>query len=61
MTNTILPCGCTMQWDDVETTVVFCGQHTLDYIRWDWTDMEFIKMIATSSGKDDRRALAEMQ
>jgi len=61
MADTSLLCGCMMQWDDVETTVVFCGHHTLDYIRWDGTDREFIKMIATPSGKADRRALAVMQ
>jgi hypothetical protein len=61
MADTNLPCGCLMQSDDMETTVVFCGQHTLDYIRWDGTDREFIKIIATPSGKADRRALAKMQ
>jgi len=50
-----------MQWNDVETTVVFWGQHTLDYIRWNGTDREFIRMMATPSGKADRRALAVMQ
>lgn len=61
MADTSLLCGCMMQWDDVETTIVFCGQHTLDYIRWDGTDREFIKIIATPSGKADRRALAVIQ
>lgn len=62
MTSTNLPCGCMMQWDEDETTVVFCGRHTLDYVRWEGTDREFIKMIATPrTGKAGRRPLAEMQ
>lgn len=52
-----------MKWDEDETTVVFCGLHTLDYIRWGGTDRDFIKRIATPKGKGrtDRRVLAEMQ
>jgi hypothetical protein len=62
MTYTNLPCGCMTQWDEDETKVVFCNQHTIDYVRWEGTDREFIKMIATPrSGKAESRSLAEMQ
>ncbi|MGI0049327.1 MAG: hypothetical protein ACREAW_07280 [Nitrososphaera sp.] len=62
MTYTNLPCGCMMQWDDDETTVVFCDRHTVDYVRWEGTDREFIKMIATPrSGKARTKSLAGMQ
>ena len=51
-----------MRWDEDETTVVFCGRHTLDYVRWEGTDRDFIKMIATPrSDKAGKSALAEMQ
>jgi hypothetical protein len=44
-----------MQWNEDGTTVVFCNRHTIDYIRWEGTDREFIKMIATPrSGKTSR-------
>lgn len=62
MTYTNLPCGCMMQWDEDETTVMFCDRHTVDYVRWEGTDREFIKMISTPrSVKAGRRSLAEMQ
>jgi hypothetical protein len=57
MTYRDLPCGCMMQWDEDETTVVFCGRHTLDYMYWDGSDRDFVKMIATPSS---RRPIAEM-
>lgn len=50
-----------MQWDDDETTIAFCGRHTVDYIRWEGSDREFIKTIATPTGKPDRKALHELQ
>jgi hypothetical protein len=59
-----LPCGCTMQWDEEGTTVMFCSRHTLDYFDWDGTDRDFVKMIATPKrdGKTTARiALLEMQ
>ncbi len=55
-----LPCGCMMQWDEDETTVVFCSRHTLDYIHWEGSDRDFVKMIATPSGKADKRSLVKM-
>jgi hypothetical protein len=55
-----LPCGCMMQWDEDETTVVFCSRHTLDYIHWEGNDRDFVKMIATPSGKGDKRSLVKM-
>jgi hypothetical protein len=55
-----LPCGCVMQWDEDETTIAFCSRHTVDYIRWEGSDREFIKIIATP-GKPDRKALEELQ
>ena len=61
MTSRNLPCGCIMQWDDDETTIAFCGRHTVDYIRWEGSDREFIKTIATPTGKPDRKALHELQ
>jgi hypothetical protein len=58
-----LPCGCTMQWDRQGTTLVFCSRHTLDYLDWDGTDTDFVKMVATpkKSGKADRIVLLEMR
>jgi hypothetical protein len=57
-----LPCGCMMQWDEEETTVVFCNRHIVDYFDWRGTDREFIKMIARpKKGKRDRRLLLEMR
>lgn len=62
MTHTTLPCGSMLEWDEEETTVVFCGLHTLDYIRWEGTNGEFIKMIVTPRrGKFGSRSLAGMQ
>jgi hypothetical protein len=63
MADRHLPCGCTMQWDEGGTTLVFCGRHTLGYFDWEGTDREFVKMVATSkkSGKQDRIALLEMR
>ncbi len=49
-----------MQWDEDETTVVFCSRHTLDYIHWEGSDRDFVKMIATPSGKADKRSLVKM-
>jgi hypothetical protein len=53
-----------MQWDEEETTVVFCSSHTFDYFEWDGTDKDFVKMVATpkkrSSSRNDRLALLEM-
>lgn len=59
-----LPCGCIMQWDEEETTLVFCSRHTLDYFDWRGTDRDFVKMVATpkrSISKTDRIALLEMR
>jgi hypothetical protein len=52
-----------MQWDEEETTVVFCNRHFADYSDWQGTDIDFVKTIATpkKSGKRDRRALLELQ
>jgi hypothetical protein len=62
MTYTNLPCGCMMQWNDEETTVMFCNGHTVDYVHWEGTDREFIRMIATPrTGKACSRTLAGMQ
>ena len=47
MAQRILPCGCLLQWDEDETTIVFCGSHTVDYMRWEGTDRDFINIIAT--------------
>ncbi|MDQ3847754.1 MAG: hypothetical protein M3261_02225 [Thermoproteota archaeon] len=57
-----LPCGCTMQWDEEGTTLVFCDHHTLEYFDWDGTDTDFVKTVATPkrNTKDDRIALIEM-
>jgi hypothetical protein len=49
-----------MQWDEEETTIAFCSRHTVDYIHWEGSDREFIKIIATP-GKPDRKALKELQ
>jgi hypothetical protein len=58
-----LPYGCAMQWDEEETTVVFCSPHTFDYFDWDGTDKDFVKMVATpkKSSRKDRLALLEMR
>lgn len=61
-----LPCGCTMQWDDDGTTVVFCSRHTVDYFDWDGSDKDFVKMIATpkrasKATTDSRITILEMQ
>jgi hypothetical protein len=51
-----------MQWDEEETTVVFCNSHLVDYFDWRGTDRDFVKMIATpKNGKTDRRLLLEMR
>jgi len=53
-----------MQWDEEETTLVFCSRHTLDYFDWHGTDRDFVKMVATpkrSNSKTDRIALLEMR
>jgi hypothetical protein len=52
-----------MQWDEEETTLVFCGRHTVDYFDWHGTDRDFVKMVATpkKSIKTDRIALLEMR
>ena len=46
-----------MQWDEEETTVVFCSRHTFNYFDWDGTDKDFVKMVATpkiaAAGKID--------
>lgn len=47
--------------DEYRTTVVFCGRHTIDYVRWDGSDRDFIKMIATPRRAKICRWLAEMQ
>jgi hypothetical protein len=49
-----------MQWDDCETTIVFCNHHTAEYMRWEGSDRDFIKAVATPP-KVDRAPLAEMQ
>jgi len=57
-----LPCGCMMEWNDEETVLVFCNRHTMDYIRWEGTDRDFVKKIATPKGmKIDKMSLVEMQ
>ncbi|MFL6492832.1 MAG: hypothetical protein ACJ70O_07020 [Nitrososphaera sp.] len=65
MPDRCLPCGCTLQWDEEETTVVFCSRHTFDYFDWDGTDNDFVKMIATpkksNGSRKDRIALLEMR
>jgi hypothetical protein len=51
-----------VQWDEEETTLMFCNHHILDYFDWQGTDRDFVKMIATpKSGKADRRVLLEMR
>ncbi len=61
MTYRNLSCGCAMKWNEDETTIAFCDRHTVDYIRWEGSDREFVKTIATPAGKPDRRALLEFQ
>jgi hypothetical protein len=58
-----LPCGCTIQWDEEGTTLVFCNRHTLDYFDWGGTDRDFVKMVATPVKRDktDKIALLEMR
>lgn len=58
MAQRILPCGCLLQWDEDETTIVFCGSHTVDYMRWEGTDRDFIKIIATPKIKVRARSEA---
>lgn len=55
-----LPCGCTMQWDEEETAIVFCNRHTIDYLRWEGSDRDFVKRIATPP-RIDRKPMAELQ
>ena len=61
MTHIDLPCGCMMQWDEDETTVVFCDRHTIDYVRWEGSDRYFIKMIATPRNSRIAGSFAEIQ
>jgi hypothetical protein len=57
-----LPCGCKMRWDDEETVLVFCNYHTAEYVRWEGTDRDFVKKIATPKASNiDKRSLVEMQ
>lgn len=60
MTLRNLPCGCVMRWDEDETTIAFCGRHTVDYIRWEGSDRQFVKTVVTPH-KPDRKALRELQ
>lgn len=60
MSCLVLPCGCTMQWDEEETTIVFCSRHTIDYLRWEGSDRDFVKNIATPP-RIDRKPMAELQ
>jgi hypothetical protein len=48
-----------MQWDEEETTLIFCNRHVLDYFDWQGSDRDFVKMVATpkSGNKGDSRAL----
>lgn len=49
-----VPCGCLLQWDEEETTVVFCGKHTVEYMGWNGSDRDFVKKIATPSIKPQK-------
>jgi hypothetical protein len=53
-----------MQWDEQETTVVFCSRHTFDYFGWDGTDRDFVKIVATpkkNSSRKDRITFQQMR
>jgi hypothetical protein len=49
-----------MQWDNEETTIVFCSRHTIDYMRWEGSDRDFVKSIATPP-RIDRKPMAGLQ
>ena len=50
-----------MQWDEDETTVVFCDRHSLDYIYWKGSDRDFVKKIATPTSSAGGRPLARIR
>lgn len=55
MTVTNLPCGCVLRWgDDAGTDLSFCEEHDVEYEKWNGTDLEFIRRVATPNYK--RRA-----
>ena len=60
MAQRILPCGCLLQWDEDETMIAFCGGHTVDYMRWEGTDRDFIKIIATPKAQRQSSAGAAL-
>jgi hypothetical protein len=61
MSCLVLPCGCTMQWDNEETTIVFCSRHTIDYMRWEGSDRDFVKRVATPPRIDRKKPMAGLQ
>lgn len=48
MPVTNIPCGCTLAWgEDNEADLAFCEEHDVEYEKWRWTDLDFIRMVAT--------------
>jgi hypothetical protein len=58
MADKELPCGCTLMWNEQETTLVFCSRHIADYFDWKGTDSDFVKMVATPKKVRKKERLA---
>jgi hypothetical protein len=52
----LLPCDCLLKWDDVETSLIMCEKHYIDYDNADmkvdinYKTEQFIKKVVDPSG-----------
>jgi hypothetical protein len=50
-----------MQWDEEETAIIFCSRHTIDYLRWEGSDRDFVKRVATPPRIDRKKPVPGLQ
>lgn len=43
----ILPCGCFLIWNALETSIELCEEHCYEYEMWNGSTEEFIKKTIT--------------
>ena len=59
-----LPCGCILYWDEEETLIAFCIDHSIDYATWKGKSEDFIKRITNTQreiGYIDETILVKMR
>ena len=64
MHKRLLPCGCFIEWNDMETSIDFCIAHSFEYDKWEDDDERFIIHVTASQREIrsfDKKVLMQMR